>query len=137
MVYRRRITNKNGVITGESGLIFTKPTKKTEFNEQRILVDWLDNKNILFCHVPNGGLRRNTAAFYKHIGLKKGVPDILIFTKPPRWPSIRGIAIELKVSSGLRKEQKEWLLSLKSENWITYVAYSGEDAIVFLEQLGF
>ena len=71
----------------------------TEHEEQQALAQWLDLVvgPRAWCHVPNGGARRKVeAARMTAIGVKPGVPDILIFRRPPLRPEARGVAIELK-----------------------------------------
>jgi hypothetical protein len=111
-----------------------------ESQEMRVLAQWLDMAGVLWCHVPNGGKRHiRVAAKLKKEGVKRGCPDILIFTPPPRFPIRNGTAIELKRSDGgvVSREQKEWLENLRSHGWVTTVAYGADDAIRNFEYLGY
>ena len=55
----------------------------------------LDSTGLVWTHVPNGGLRNKiVAAKLKRMGVKAGVPDVLIFN--PAAENC-GVAIELKV----------------------------------------
>ena len=104
----------------------------TEYQEQVKLAEYLDLQGYLWCHVPNGGNRNAiTGAKLKRQGVKKGVPDVLIFEPEG------GIAIELKRKKGgrLRQSQIEWLQRLKSSGWKIKVAYGADDAIDYLESL--
>ena len=115
-----------------------KDTAPTEYEEQIKLAEYLDMKNYLWCHVPNGGNRNAiTGAKLKRQGVKPGVPDVLIFDVPQyNW---NGIAIELKRSNGrpsdVRETQKEWLGELESRDWQTKIAFGADEAIDFLEGL--
>ena len=111
-----------------------KDTAPTEYEEQIKLAEYLDMKNYLWCHVPNGGNRNAiTGAKLKRQGVKPGVPDVLIFLPKS------GIAIELKRSNGVpsdvRDTQKKWLTELESRDWLTKVAYGADEAIDWLEEL--
>lgn len=114
----------------------------SESNEQCALAQWLDFKRLLWLHVPNGRARHIvTARKLKAEGVKPGAPDILIFTPPPQWDFNRpsGVAIELKAPKGGRISplQKDWLDRLKMCGWHTCVAHGADEAIKFLEGLGY
>jgi hypothetical protein len=119
-----------------------KDTAPTEYEEQIKLAEYLDMKNYLWCHVPNGGNRNAiTGAKLKRQGVKPGVPDVLIFDDP-KIKSVKaavGIAIELKkaggVPSDVRDSQKEWLNELALRGWLIKVAFGADEAINFLESL--
>lgn len=117
----------------------------SEDQEQRKLAQWLDLHKILWAHIPNGGHRNKiVAAKLKGQGVKAGVPDILIFDIPPKLESrgvqvFPGIAIELKRTKGgtVSPEQKQWLEALQNRGWMVHVARGADDAIKYLEELGF
>jgi len=114
-----------------------KSSAPTEYEEQIKLAEYLDMKNYLWCHVPNGGNRNAIAgAKLKRQGVKPGVPDVLIFDDPCN--NSNGIAIELKRSNGrlsdVRETQKEWLTELESRDWLTKVAFGADEAIDWLER---
>lgn len=107
--------------------------------EQAKVVAWLEDKGLLFCHVPNGVRRRGRAgmrqgAMEKNMGVQSGVPDLLIFSAPK---GLTGVALEMKrvkeAKPRVSKEQKEWLKLLDKKGWLTHVAYGHKDAIAFLE----
>lgn len=123
----------------------------TEDQEQRTVCEWLDLHGITYCHVPNGGSRRRVeAAIFAGIGVKPGVPDLLIFD--PSY-AIRGgkvdvyyhgAAVEMKrrgrekeKDGGVTDDQRWWLERLKERNWAVTVAYGASEAIDFLESLGY
>lgn len=68
-----------------------KPRAPTESMEQRALAQYLDMLRLTWCHVPNGaqlagraGPRVAGGILVGH-GMKAGVPDVLIFQRPPIW----------------------------------------------------
>lgn len=81
--------------------------------------------DLLWCHVPNGEKRsKRVAAKLKRMGVKPGVPDVLIFTRPP-------LAIELKRADGkgrVSKEQRQWLADLQADGWTICVAVGYKEA---------
>ena len=108
--------------------------------EQRALVRWLELKGILFTHVPNGGKRHVAVAKkLKAEGVKPGVPDILIFDRPPAHPSYVGVAIEMqrKKRGQVSEHQQNWLRWLDFRGWKTAVCNGADDAIRRLEELGY
>lgn len=114
----------------------------TEAQEQAALAAWLDLAvgRMGWCHVPNGGRRDpREAARMAGQGVKAGVPDLLIFRRPPLRPEARGVAIELKRRRGGRVsvEQCAWLAALDAEGWATTTARGWDEARAFLEGLGF
>ena len=106
------------------------------------LAAWLDKKDLLWCHVPNGGWRTPaTGARLKLEGLKPGVPDILIFTPPnaldEKGYSYLGVALELKRAKGgrLSPEQARWLDDLQGLGWYTVLAIGLADALDALSDI--
>ena len=132
----------------------------SEEHEQITLAQWLDaHPWILWCHVPNGSFKGKAAAGrFKALGLKSGVPDILLFTMPPnftwvpdalaplavgipsRIPPV-GVAIELKrqraTHSAVASNQLEWGRRLSLAGWYFIVARGAGEAIAELERLGY
>ena len=98
---------------------------------QNRVAEVLDLLGLLWCHCPNEGKRSPIAgANLKRAGLKRGVPDILIFTEPR-------VAIELKV--GKRKPtptQTQWLCDLNSEGWHTAICRSVAEVVTTLMDAG-
>ena len=111
----------------------------SEAREQVALAQALDRARLLWCHVPNGGRRdERTARLMRASGVKSGVPDVLIFTPPPRLVSARGVALELKAGKGdLGPEQREWLGALGALGWVTVVAWGVDSAVEQLKALGY
>jgi hypothetical protein len=108
----------------------------SEHDLQVAVAQYLDLMGWLWCAVPNGGNRNViTGAKLKAEGVKRGVPDILIFEDWHKYLPYaifkgHGIAIELKFGKGrVSKEQKEWLENLKKRNWKTAVCRSIDEVI--------
>jgi hypothetical protein len=95
---------------------------------QKSLAKYLDMKGVLYIHPPNGGTRNVIEATkLKKMGVKSGVPDILIFN---RKKSFAGLAIELKVGYNKPSEnQLEFMKQLDAEGWMCVVSYSLEECI--------
>ena len=106
--------------------------RTSEEQEQVVLASWLDARGLLWCHVPNGGQRsKATGSRLKRMGVKAGVPDILIFGR-------LNIAIELKRADGalsdVSEAQEWWLEQLEARGWVTMVGYGATDAIAKLSR---
>ena len=100
----------------------------------------LDKMGLVWCHVPNELLRGPVGKVmaYLKLGVKPGVCDVLIFSRAPGRPEIRGLAIELKVGRNKpTREQERWLLDLEQEGWATAVCYSIEEVRERLTDTGF
>ena len=125
---------------------FFKPQKTKalacplEEDEQAIVAEWLDSKNILF-QASELGAYMHPATFIKlkKIGCKKSHPDITIYTRCPKLPEARGVAIELKRKKGIeaRPDQLEYLERMKAEGWEVAVCKGAEVAISYLKELGY
>lgn len=105
---------------------------------QRTVAECLDRRRLLWCHPPNGGDRNViTAARLKRLGVKPGVPDVLIFDRPPAAMHFRGVAIELKAKGGRpRATQRAWLSGLEARGWFTAVCVGVDEALATLKELG-
>jgi VRR-NUC domain len=117
------------------------PPQPSEYDEQCALARWLDFVGILYCHVGNGEARSPAAgAKLKRMGVKAGVPDILVFDPPPNpaHAQARGVAIEMKTQHGsLSEKQKGWIERLTADGWLTYVCRGFDDAVRVLKSLGY
>lgn len=112
----------------------------TEAAEQMALSRWLDLKRLLWCHVPNSGQHKvQYRAAMARQGLKRGVPDLLIFTPPPRVPGCRGVAIELKRLRGgtVSDSQRYWIEQLQAADWQARVCKGAQAAVDWLGSLGY
>lgn len=108
---------------------------KSEEKEQNRVARFLDKNDYCWCHVPNGGYRGwKIASRLKHMGVKSGVPDILIFDNLSGY---NGVAIEMKKVEGgrLSDTQKEWLEKLEERGWLTTKAEGAKEAIEFIKNL--
>jgi hypothetical protein len=108
-----------------------KKYKKYEGKEddfQKALAKYLDLKGVIYIHPPNGGTRNVIEATkLKKMGVKSGVPDILIFNRKRGYS---GLAIELKVGYNKPSEnQLEFMKQLSLEGWYCVVSYSLEECI--------
>ena len=115
--------------------------RREEDSHQRALVQWLEWRRLRFCHVPNGGARSKIeACILKGLGVRRGVPDILVFSRSP-WligHGKFGVAIEMKSAIGrVSPEQREWIEGLSGCGWVTAVCRSSGEAIRFLQEHGY
>ena len=111
-----------------------------EEHEQLALVQWLELHKIKYTHVPNEGKHKvQYRVKQKRLGVKAGVPDLLIFDPPPANLENVGTAIELKRREGGRvtPEQSAWLCALHDRGWAVAVCRGASEAIEFLESLGY
>lgn len=107
--------------------------------EQCQLVRWLDYRKVLFTHCPSGEMRSPIiGAKLRRMGVRKGIPDILIFSPVPCGHGV-GVALELKrVGSGKPTvEQLYWLAKLRDFGWKTNVCHGAKEAIEWLMGLGY
>ena len=105
----------------------------SEFDEQRILVEWMNFKKILFYHIPNGGYRNaREARNLKLNGVKPGVPDICI---PVPKKSFHGLYIELKRVDNFKisPSQEFWMKELSKNGYDVVIANGSRNAIKHIE----
>ncbi|MFH1568515.1 MAG: VRR-NUC domain-containing protein [Gemmatimonadota bacterium] len=111
--------------------------RHVEAGHQRTVCQWLEANGVLYCHVPNEraqGLQRQILA---GLGVKPGVPDLLIFTPPPSATG-RGVAIEMKAPLGRASSQQlRWINDLEHAGWLARVCRGCDEAIAWLEFLGY
>jgi len=107
--------------------------------EQIILFAWIDLNTgqhpdlALAFHVPNGGHRNpQTGAHLKRLGVRPGVPDILL---PVARQGFHGLVIELKRTAGGRisEHQKRWLERFQNQNWRAVVCHGADEAIEIIK----
>ena len=116
------------------------PKLPTEAQEQIWITHHLDRLGLTYFHVPNGGHRRiQTASLLKKMGVKSGVPDLIILEPPPAHPDAKGLVMEVKRSKGgsLSRNQEDWLERFKGAGWIAIVCKGAEDAYEQLQTLGY
>lgn len=104
------------------------PYQGSEDNFQKTVARYLDAKGVLWFHCPNGGHRNIAeASKLKAMGVKPGIPDILILERRHFY---NGFAIELKV--GINKcteNQEEMQRHFFAHNWKVVVSYSLDHVI--------
>lgn len=111
--------------------------------EQFTVVEWLRVHNIRFTASANGIYTHPVAmSKMKRLGVSVGYPDITIFDRPPLIIDGKvfiGCCIEMKRRKGgvVSDEQKEWLSALSELGWATAVCKGCDEAISFLESLGY
>lgn len=91
-----------------------------------------------WCHTPNGA-RRDVwvGAALTGQGVKAGVPDVLIYRRPPARPDAVGVALELKTRVGKTSvDQERWLAGLEGEGWLVKVVHGLDEALTCLQGLG-
>lgn len=117
----------------------SKVKPPSEYQEMSKLAQYLDWLKVVWFHAPNEAKRSfRTASALKNIGMKSGVPDVIILSRVPGKPEIRGVAIEMKRVSGgvLSMAQSNFLNKLSEQGWSTYVANGFDDAVNWLSKIG-
>lgn len=111
-----------------------------EENEQMKLAQLLDSIGVLWLHPPNE-IKCNPQYLKKRarLGVKAGVPDVIIFDSPPNSLGHRGAAIELKRKKGgtLSDAQADWLLKLAARGWAIATCKGIDQAIKQLRIWGY
>lgn len=92
---------------------------------------WPKLKNLF--HVPNEGKRgRYAAGTAKAVGLKSGVPDLILDAPSGIY---HGLRIEMKVLPNKpTQNQLEWLQRLQQSGYCVAVCYDSESAIQLITQ---
>lgn len=100
--------------------------KGKEDQFQILCASYLDLKGITWCHCPNEiRAKPQYMAKRKKMGVKSGVPDILIFDGLKGY---KGFAIELKVGYNKSSDKQiQWLDRLEKIGWKVLVTYSFEE----------
>jgi hypothetical protein len=108
-----------------------------EHEAQKQVVAYLRWLGVAFAAIPNGAKRSfKLASWLKAEGMEAGAPDIVIFSRPPKFSGM-GIAIEMKSEKGrLSDEQRAFHERLRLQNWHVIVAFGSDDAICQLKNLG-
>lgn len=116
--------------------------QQSEAQLQMSTARYLDARGFLWCHCPNGEARNAvTGAKLKRMGVKRGVPDVLIFNNGRHRDSkgfeyaVYGLAIELKAGKNkTTDEQAIWLLELEGHGWKCAVCYSLDEVVAQVER---
>lgn len=106
----------------------------TEADEQSAFVEWLELKGLKFSSIPNSTYTTswNQKHINKKLGLRKGLPDLLIVV-----PNDCLIFIEMKrkKKSKTYPEQKDWIEALNSvDNVAAVICYGADEAIAAVEK---
>lgn len=110
-----------------------------EVTIQESVARLLDASGRLWAHVPNGEHRDiRTGRRLKAQGVKRGVPDVMIFESPPNMPMAVGAALELKTTKGRTSpDQTRWLESLRANLWEVAVVHGPDEAAAQLRAWGY
>ncbi len=138
---RRKVTKAKATPKKEPHVKLVLPSEE---QEQAAVCRWLDKVGAFYCHPPNGGSRgRIEAARFRRIGVKAGIPDLLVFDVP-EGAGFAGVAIEMKKRKGgtgrpavVTTPQHKAILRLEQAGWETKVAYGAKEAVEFLKELGY
>lgn len=102
--------------------------KRTESQEQIVVIDYCRYKRIPIFHIPNGGSRnRIEAANLKRQGVKPGVPDLML---PVAKQGYHGLFIEMKVGYNKpTKNQERWIELLRKNGYLAKTCWGAKEAI--------
>ena len=110
------------------------PVSASEYLVHRSIVDWLNDEDILYFHIPNGELRnKRTGSKLKKLGVLAGVPDLQLFMASKAGSSL---FIEVKrntKAAKLSKNQLAVMSALERHNHRCAVAQSLSDAKLIIE----
>lgn len=113
-------------------------SKQSEYQLTVAVANYLAHrKDLLWTHFPAGEHRNAvTGAKLKRMGLKRGVPDFLIFNPTVFYnPIYSGMGIELKVGTNkLTKEQEAWAFDFLYVRWIHAVCRSVDEVVIQIER---
>lgn len=115
-------------------------SRLSEYDVHAAVAARLDARGVAWFHPPNGTnvASHKTRGMLKQMGLKAGVPDIIIIDPPPAMPGLRGAALELKRTRGVTsKAQKEWIAAFDARGWATAVTKGLEASIAQLQDWGY
>ena len=111
--------------------------------EQLTVVNWLDAHNVFYFFSDNAGKLTYLHGVKKRLlGKKAGVSDLIILQSPASSmfpPAAKGCVIEMKAKKGCRvtPAQEEFIERALFHGFLGKVAYSADEAILFLESLGY
>ncbi len=109
-----------------------KRYKGREDDFQKAVANYLDINKAFWFHCPNGGSRNVIEATkLKAMGVKSGVPDVLIFDQRHDFS---GLAIELKVGYNKPSDQQFAIFDeLVQRNWMVVVSWSLDEVITLID----
>ena len=110
--------------TGVGTVTVRRPEEQLQRSVVNLLAIYQSRSLLAFCHVPNGGRRSKAeAGTFKAMGVRAGVPDLLVWTQGGGH-----FAIELKTESGkLSPAQVAWHATITSLGHRVYVCRSVDD----------
>lgn len=105
-----------------------KQVYRYEDDLQKAVAQYLDHRGYVWFHPPNGGFRnKREAQKFKEMGVKPGIPDIIILDPQ--------IVIELKIGkNNLTAAQDKWLNQFGSFGWKIYICRSLDEVMEILEK---
>lgn len=114
--------------------------KRSEAQEQSIVVQYCDIKRFPIFAIPNGGSRNKIeAANLKRQGVKAGVPDLML---PVAKQGYHGLFIEMKVGYNKPTDnQRKWAEKLTKNGYLVKTCWSADEAInvirnyIYLEKI--
>lgn len=110
----------------------------TEQQEQIALIKWTQQPSVrqlypelkFLFHIPNERSDKIQAANLKRMGVKPGVPDLML---PFPSGKYHGLFVEMKKTGGRAStEQLWWLDHLKANNYAVAVCYGWQQAVEVL-----
>jgi hypothetical protein len=107
--------------------------KRGEYDEQCILVEYLEMKGIKFTAIPNSTYTPSFGqrTMNKKMGLRPGLPDLFMI--------VNGYSVWIEMKYGknkLSEHQTDWVKELsKLDNTLVYVCYSAEEAIEVIKKI--
>jgi hypothetical protein len=114
----------------------------SENAEQIAVIAYLDacRPVVAYFHVPNE--RKCSArdgAKLKAMGQRRGVPDIIIVTRPPAVPSAPAAYVEMKRRDGGQRSpfQIAWDRLLQANGWAGGFASGAAEAVAMLRRMGY
>jgi hypothetical protein len=113
--------------------------KRCEDSEQALVIQWAAYNQTRhpalkwLYHIPNGGKRNQLEAQrLKAQGVKAGVSDLFL---PAACAGYHGLYIEMKFGKNkLTENQEEFIHDMTAQGYCCRVAYSAEEAILYLQQ---
>lgn len=114
--------------------------KRSEYEEQCDLVEWLELKGLKFSKIAQDTYARGWGTIRKNkkSGVRKGLPDLLIILPAVDKLGARLLFIELKTVKGgsLSPEQRDWINELsKIDNVLAYCCKGFEASVELIEGL--
>lgn len=102
--------------------------KRSEAQEQSVVVQYCDIKHLPIFAIPNGGTRHPIeAANLKKQGVKAGVPDLML---PLARQGYHGLFIEMKVGYNKPTDnQLKWARILSKNGYLVKTCWGADEAI--------